>query len=259
MSIFKESADENLTQGRHILDSNVPAEGSLLLNPLNQDIELPKITFTNDVSNDDTFKKMIIIPSRFSQLFLRAIPAYKANEKIEGIDDLITVEYLGKTHKVQSYSKRNTKIPIKNKTRVVLIGEAMPAIVLNYICEQLLKIISDEKNGIIKTVVIGTSNDISEKIQYKSHTPKNFKHGEFVSAFIGNFLSYNHVAKIEYLIVPSEGPLLLPKVSASEISELCDLVIKSFKLEDDKGTEWKEDALKMWNIMGGEVVRSLYI
>lgn len=259
MSIFKESADENLIQGRHILDSKVPAVETLVVNPLEEDIELPKVTFIKDVSGDETFKKMIIIPGRLSKIFLRIIPAYKVNEEIEGIDDLVTVEYQGKLHKVQSYSKRNCKVPIKNKTRVIMIDEAMPAIVVNYITKQLLKIIGEEQNGIIKTLVIGTSNDVSEGLYWKSSAAKNFKNGEFVSTCLANFLSYNNNSNIEYLIVPSEGPLSLPKVSAYEISEMCDQIIKTFKLDEDKSVKWKEDALKMWNIMGGEVVRSLYI
>ncbi len=76
--------------------------------------------------------------------------AYKANEEIEGIDDLVTVEYQGKLHKVQSYSKRNCKVPIKNKTRVIMIDEAMPAIVVNYINQTASQNYWGRANGIIK-------------------------------------------------------------------------------------------------------------
>ncbi len=49
------------------------------------------------------------------KIFLRIIPAYKANEEIEGIDDLVTVEYQGKLHKVQSYLKEIVKFLSKIK------------------------------------------------------------------------------------------------------------------------------------------------
>ncbi|KAL6935924.1 hypothetical protein ACO0OL_002108 [Hanseniaspora opuntiae] len=241
MSIFKETADENLIQGRHILDSEVPAEGSLLRNPLDESIEFPKVTYLKDISSDET------------------IPAYKANEKIEGIDDVVRVDYQDKTYKVQAYSRRNSKLPIKNKTKVIVIDETMPAIVVNYITHELSKIIADDKNGVIKTMVIGTSNDVSKGLHWKSGASKNFKDGEFVSTYLANFLTYRSLSKIEFLVVASEGPLLLPKVSTDEISEMCDILTTSFKLDDDKSRQWKDETLKMWDIMGGELVRSLYI
>lgn len=259
MSIFKETADENLIQGRHILDSEVPAEGSLLRNPLDESIEFPKVTYLKDISSDETFKKIVVIPVRLFKLFLKSIPAYKANEKIDGIDDVVRVDYQDKTYKVQAYSRRNSKLPIKNKTKVIVIDETMPAIVVNYITHELSKIIADDKNGVIKTMVIGTSNDVSKGLHWKSGASKNFKDGEFVSTYLANFLTYRSLSKIEFLVVASEGPLLLPKVSTDEISEMCDILTTSFKLDDDKSRQWKDETLKMWDIMGGELVRSLYI
>ncbi|KAL6932992.1 uncharacterized protein HGUI_02711 [Hanseniaspora guilliermondii] len=259
MSIFKETADENLIQGRHILDSEVPAEGSLLINPLDECSEFPKVSYRKDISSDETFKKFIVIPVRFSKLFLKIIPAYKANEKIEGIEDVIRIDYQGKTYRVQAYSRRNCKLPIKNKTKVVVIDETMPAIVVNCICQELSKMITEHKNGVIKTMVIGTSNDVSKGLYWKFNTPKKFKDGEFVSTYLANFLTYNDLTKMEFLAVASEGPLLLPKVSTDEISEMCDKITTTFKLDDEKSRQWKEDTLKMWDIMGGELVRSLYI
>lgn len=259
MSIFKETADENLIQGRHVLDSDVPAEGSLLRNPLDQSIEFPRVTYIKDISADEAFKKIVVIPCRLSKLFLKIIPAYKANEKIEGVDDVVRVDYQGKTYKVQAYSRRNSKLPIKNKTKVIVIDETMPAIVVNYITHELSKIISDDKNGIIKTMIIGTSNDVSEVLYWKSGASNNFKDGEFVSTYLANFLTYRQTSKMEFLVMASEGPLLLPKVSADEISEMCEIIVNSFKLDDEKSKEWKDDTLKMWDIMGGELVRSLYI
>ncbi|KAL6928234.1 hypothetical protein ACO0SA_002966 [Hanseniaspora valbyensis] len=263
MSIFKESADENLVQARHILDTQLLPDNSIPRNCLSINDKLPKVKFVRDISNDEFFKKLIIIPEKFSKLFLKPIEKYKEKEDIEGRDIFMEIAYLDKEYKVNTFSNKNCKLPIKKRTKILVIDEAFPPIVKNEITLNLIKSFKSNQDKYLSQILaISTSNQVENMKFFNNKSEENLSNCEFVSSYIANLIAYSNKdlkINMSYLILPSEGPVVLPKINFSEISQMCEQLKKSFNIEDAKFETWKEYAIKMWKIMDGESVNSLYL
>lgn len=262
MSIFKESADENLFQARHILDTELTSE-SVPKNCLSLNNKLPKVNFVRDISKDEYFKKLIIIPERFAKLFLKPVEKYKQKEKIPGEDILMEIEYLGVEYTIKTYSNSNCSVPVKKRTKILVVNETFPVIVNNYLSLELVKLFkSNEDKYLSKIVAISTSNQVEDLKFFSVKTEETLLNCEFTSSYVANLISYlskDSKINLSYLILPSEGPAILPKISLSKISEMCDYLKKIFNIDDNKLQGWKEHVIKMWKIMDGESVNSLYL
>ncbi|XBW37689.1 hypothetical protein QEN19_003273 [Hanseniaspora menglaensis] len=260
MSIFKESADENLVQARHIIDNQQFSDESVPKNCLVLNDSYPEVTFVKNIIEDEFFKKLIIIPERFLKLFLKAKEKYRENELSEGEEILFEIRYLNKSYTLKTFSTKNSQLPIKKRTKILVMKESFPPIVNNEITRQLVGLFN--LKHLSKVIAISTSNQVKKLKYFNAKSDVKLSNCEFVSNYSANLMSYLHNdmdLNLRYLILPSEGPATLPKISISEITDMCDHLKKLFDIDDTKFQSWKQHVIKMWRIMDGEVVNSLYL